>query len=302
MVLELVRKGSVKDVYTTGFLGELLFKFTDQVSVFDLGPMPVLFSQLGRLRCSVSSLVFEFLDDQGITTHYIGRQENGVGMVVRALDIPEKSLYFEGSIGRLLPLEILGRFEVTEKFYNRIQAGHVDARVIAKLLGGKKLAIGAKLYPAFVEFSTKLQAADVYISDKEAAKVANLSAEEIVRLKDWTGIIANLLREFFARVGLDLADFKIEAGLCHDGIFILADSVSPDELRLRKDGVSFDKDPIRLDFKNRYPKWYSGLMAAKEKFPGDKSKWPEYPGIPEPHVIDDFTFGYREVTRSIGAN
>jgi phosphoribosylaminoimidazole-succinocarboxamide synthase len=80
------------------------------------------------------------------------------------------------------------------------------------------------------------------------------------------------------------------------------DSISPDELRLiGPDGRSYDKDPVRQWYQDTYPAWYAELLAAKQVYPHDKSKWPTYPDVPPQSVIDDMLQRYQMVAEAIGA-
>ena len=53
------------------------------------------------------------------------------------------------------------------------------------------------------------------------------------------------IRDSFSRIGLTLVDFKLEFGHDANGNLLLADELSPDSMRLWKDGKSFDKDLFR---------------------------------------------------------
>ena len=54
-----------------------------------------------------------------------------------------------------------------------------------------------------------------------------------------------LLKSLFERIGLTLVDFKLEFGYDVDRNILLADELSPDGMRLWKEGKSFDKDLFR---------------------------------------------------------
>ena len=49
----------------------------------------------------------------------------------------------------------------------------------------------------------------------------------------------------FVRFGLTLVDFKLEFGYDSEHNLLLADELSPDGMRLWKEGKSFDKDLFR---------------------------------------------------------
>jgi phosphoribosylaminoimidazole-succinocarboxamide synthase len=56
-----------------------------------------------------------------------------------------------------------------------------------------------------------------------------------------------ILKTTFREMDLTLVDFKLEFGYDVDKNLLLADELSPDSMRLWKDGKSFDKDLFRKD-------------------------------------------------------
>ena len=59
--------------------------------------------------------------------------------------------------------------------------------------------------------------------------------------------VNTLLVDVFNGIGLTLVDFKLEFGYDSNGNLLLADELSPDGMRLWKDGQSFDKDLFRKE-------------------------------------------------------
>ena len=71
---------------------------------------------------------------------------------------------------------------------------------------------------------------------------------EISYIKEETRRINELLKDWFAQIGLRLIDFKLEFGFDKDGKIILADEFSPDNCRLwDAEGHHMDKDVFRRD-------------------------------------------------------
>jgi phosphoribosylaminoimidazole-succinocarboxamide synthase len=299
MPTEMLWGGSSKDVLYDREKGELKFHFSDRVSVFDLGPMPVLFPGLGELRCTIATRLWKKLDEAGFRTHFRGRLTD-TEISVEPFNIPEKDRVFEGARGRLLPLEILFRYVATEKFCARVAGGKVDRAVVERLLYEGELVPGARFKPPFVECSTKHQAADDYINDESAAILAGVSVGTLHSIYHEVRTASDFLHTFLGQAGFGLMDGKCEGALLWDGTFVFADAVSPDELRLvGRDGKSYDKDPTRKWYEDNYPTWVKMLRAAKEKFPNDKSKWPGYPGPPAPEVVTETIRRYREVANAL---
>ena len=74
------------------------------------------------------------------------------------------------------------------------------------------------------------------------------TSEEVDYIKAETYRINDLLKAWFAQIGLNLIDFKLEFGKDKDGKLILADEFSPDNCRLwDADGNHLDKDVFRRD-------------------------------------------------------
>ena len=75
-----------------------------------------------------------------------------------------------------------------------------------------------------------------------------INDEQIAYIKEETRRINELLKDWFAQIGLRLIDFKLEFGFDKDGKIILADEFSPDNCRLwDAEGHHMDKDVFRRD-------------------------------------------------------
>ena len=97
---------------------------------------------------------------------------------------------------------------------------------------------GVELKTPIVEFYYKNdELDDPFIND-----------EQIAYIKEETRRINELLKDWFAQIGLRLIDFKLEFGFDKDGRIILADEFSPDNCRLwDAEGHHMDKDVFRRD-------------------------------------------------------
>ena len=64
--------------------------------------------------------------------------------------------------------------------------------------------------------------------------------------------INDVLKEYFASIGVELIDFKLEFGKTSDGTIVLADEISPDTCRFwdSKTHEKLDKDRFRRDLGN----------------------------------------------------
>lgn len=293
-------KGSSKDI-TYEADGTMIFDFSDRVSVFDLGPVPRAFAGLGELRCTIATRIFKKMKAAGLPTHFVDRVGTTTIMVT-PFDVPETGKLFPGADGRLLPLELLFRFAVTQKFQRRIEAGEVDKAAVERFLHGPALEVGSRLNPCFVECSTKHQAADAYVSDESAAVLAGISARQLHDIYEQVREGAAFLQRLFKQSGFDLRDGKFEGALTQQGQFIFADSISPDELRLvGPDEESYDKDPVRTWYEQTHPVWTMSVQQAKKAYPNDKQKWPSYVSAPPDDIVETVISRYRAVADALVA-
>ena len=98
---------------------------------------------------------------------------------------------------------------------------------------------------------------EYYLKDDE--KDDPLLTEDRVNLMGYGNVLKDLeytarevnclLKSIFHKIGLTLVDFKLEFGYDSEGNLLLADELSPDGMRLWKEGTSesFDKDLFRKD-------------------------------------------------------
>lgn len=105
-----------------------------------------------------------------------------------------------------------------------------------------------ELTPIVQEFYYKSDALDdPFINDSQLIALHYATAEEIKSLRLKSAEINDILRRRFAEINIELIDFKLEFGRRADGNMILADELSPDNMRLvdKTSGQSLDKDIFR---------------------------------------------------------
>ena len=112
---------------------------------------------------------------------------------------------------------------------------------------------GIKLACPTLEFSYKNDDLhDPFINGYYALALNLATREEIDVITRYAFIVNEVMQEYFAGLGIDLIDFKIEFGRLADGTVILADEVSPDTCRLwdKETHEKLDKDRFRRDLGN----------------------------------------------------
>ena len=86
------------------------------------------------------------------------------------------------------------------------------------------------------------------INDFYALAMGLATKEEIETIQTMAFKVNDILKEYFASIGVDLIDFKLEFGR-YDGRIVLADEISPDTCRFwdSKTKEKLDKDRFRRD-------------------------------------------------------
>jgi phosphoribosylaminoimidazole-succinocarboxamide synthase len=165
----------------------------------------------------------------------------------------------------LVPLEVIFRFGVPEGSSLLQRTGSAD---YCKTLGlAKAPKTGDTFDIPLVEYSTKLETSDRYLTYPDAQAIAGLTAEEFRSLGVLTRLVALRLKDVFATIGVELWDGKFEFAFGKkdrngNRSLMLVDSIGPDELRLIKGGQHLSKEALRGFY--RPTAWYAGLEEAKK--------------------------------------
>ena len=215
----LLYEGKGKKVFQVlGHESKVLFFFKDSLTAYQ-GRKTGSFRTKGEICKNISSLIFKYLKNEGISTHFI--QDIG----------PQEMLCLKTKI---IPLEVVIR--------NRL------AGSTAKKLGIEE---GAKIKTPLLEFYYKKdELDDPFISEKQIESLELISDFSWLEpIKTQAFLINTKLQFFFEKAGLELIDFKIEFGRFEDRL-LLADDISPDSCRIweLKTGQRLDKDRFRRDW------------------------------------------------------
>ena len=171
------------------------------------------------------------------------------------------SAYAERPVDALVPLEVIFRFGVPEGSSLLKRTG--DTAYCKEIGLANTPSAGDKFDVPIIEFSTKLENKDRYISYVEAAEISGMNPSELQRLVDLASLCAINLKACFDGIGVGLWDGKLEfafvQGSAEARDFMLVDSVGPDELRLIFEGVHLSKEILRASYKG------SSWLAAVEK-------------------------------------
>ncbi|VAW07628.1 Phosphoribosylaminoimidazole-succinocarboxamide synthase [hydrothermal vent metagenome] len=219
---EKLYEGKAKVLFRGKEPGTIIQYFKDDATAFNAQKKGTINGK-GIINNKMTELVMTSLERIGIPTHFIERL-NDREQLVREVEI--------------VPLEVIVR--------------NVIAGTMAKRLG---LEEGLRLDRPLIEFSLKDDdLGDPLIAEEHILSLDLADDEELSEIFDMTHQINDFLRGFFAGVGIELIDFKLEYGRLYDEddigyILILADEFSPDNCRLwdMKTGEKMDKDRFRRD-------------------------------------------------------
>ncbi|WP_055074454.1 phosphoribosylaminoimidazolesuccinocarboxamide synthase [Pseudanabaena sp. 'Roaring Creek'] len=217
-------EGKAKILFTTDDPHILLSRYKDDATAFNALKKGTIANK-GEMNCAIASHIFQYLETQGIATHFI-QQVSPNEMQVAAV--------------KILPIEVVVR--------------NIAAGSICKRLG---LQPGQALKTPLVEFFYKNDdLGDPLITDAHVAMLDLATPEQVVQLKELALNINKHLQTFFDRCNLLLVDFKVEIGVDRKGQLLLADEISPDTCRLWDKAIAdpteriMDKDRFRQDLGN----------------------------------------------------
>jgi phosphoribosylaminoimidazole-succinocarboxamide synthase len=267
------------------------FIFSNRYSVFDYGEMPDKIEDKGKALCMVTAYFFEKLEETGIATHYIGLVEGGkarrfdeVENAVNEMEVklvrvikPKNGDYgiFKTLKGNfLVPLEIIYRNSIPEgsSLLRRIESGEAKPEDF----GLTKIEAGMRLERPIVDFSTKLEDIDRYLSHSEAKEISGLSDEEFEALKELVVKVDDVITREVSKAGLINEDGKIEVALDDERNLMVVDAVgTPDECRFSFDGFEVSKEFLRKYY--RKTEWYDKVRQLK-----GQEGWREAVGSPPP--------------------
>jgi phosphoribosylaminoimidazole-succinocarboxamide synthase len=302
-----VKEFRVEEAATPERLGRGSFVFTDDYSVFDWGKMPDPIPNKGASLCAMGAHNFELLEAESVPTHYRGVVSGGevkpLGRVgsppremaidlTRVPDLPHEGRTYDydafheaAGENYLVPLEIV--------FRNRVPVGSsLRSRVAPEDVGLDRESWPGEavdLPEPVVEFSTKFEESDRYLSRGEAAEIAGHA--NLDRLEDIARTVNRVVTDRAAEADLTHEDGKIEC-LYHHGEVRVADVVGTfDENRFTYDGQQVSKEVIRQYHKRIQPEWIEAVEAAKERAKAeDVADWRTLCELePQPlskHVLD----------------
>ena len=224
---EMLYEGKAKQVFVSDKVDEVVVRFKDDATAFNAQKRGQV-DKKGQMNNAITTLIFEYLNDKGIPTHFI-KQIDEREQLVKKVDI--------------IPLEMVVRNYV--------------AGSMAQRLGVEE---GLKSPVTIFDICYKDDAlGDPLINDYHAIFLGAATREELDEMYALTRKINEILIDLFDKMNIILVDFKIELGKTMDGKIILADEISPDTCRL------WDKDTMKKLDKDRFRRDLGEVIEAYEE-------------------------------------
>ena len=214
--MKLLIEGKAKKIFSTKDKNTLVQYFKDDATAFN-NKKRKQFKSKGILNNSISALIFKYLNENRIKTHFIKKISEREQIVKKV---------------KIIPLEIVVR---------NYSAGSICDKF--------KIKQGKKFKEPIIEFFLKSDELNDPFMNSAHIKLLNIASDKEIKYLTKLALKINiLLIKLFSKIGIILVDFKLEFGRSNNEI-ILADEISPDNCRLwdKKSKLSLDKDLFRQD-------------------------------------------------------
>jgi len=225
---ELLYEGKAKRLFLTDDENLVISEFKDDLTAFN-GEKKSSASGKGALNNKISTELFKLLEEKGIQTHFVKMLDDN-NMLHKKADV--------------ILIEVIVRNIATGSLSRNL--GIEDGKILPFTL---------------VEFDYKNDdLGDPKLNDQHALILGLVDyQDELDKLRRMARQINDILKPYFAKLGLNLVDFKLEFGKDFQGNIILIDEISPDNCRFWdiETGEKMDKD--------RFRQGLGGLTVAYEE-------------------------------------
>ena len=232
----LLYSGKAKDIFETDDPNVLRAYFRDSATAFNAQKKGEIHDK-GKINATISALLFQLCEKNGIKTHFI-KQSSDRELLVKRVNI--------------IPIEVIVR---------NIAAGSLCKRLAIKE--------GKVLKSPIVEFSYKNDELGDPLLTRAYIKIALEITDDktLDKITNLTLKANEIFKEFFLKVDIKVVDFKLEYGFDKDNNLLLADELSPDNFRFwdAKTNEKLDKDRFRQDLGNVEGAYQEVLKRVKEE-------------------------------------
>ena len=214
--LEKLYEGKAKILYKTSDPDLLIQYFKDDASAFD-GKKKGTIVDKGVMNNHMSTRIFEYLEENGVKTHFV-KNLSDREMLVKSL--------------KIIPVEVVLRNVAAGSLCNRL--GIEEGREFNE-------------QPILEFFYKSDPLGDPMINECHVDIFGWATKEEVEILKSEGLKVNKLMVDFFKERKIRLVDFKVEFGR-HNGEVLLGDEISPDGCRLWDWDTNEKKDKDRFRF------------------------------------------------------
>ena len=214
---DMLYEGKAKKVFYTDDPDTYIVSYKDDATAFN-GLKKGTIEGKGAINNQMTNRIMQLLGEKGVPNHFVAELSERDTAVKKVT---------------ILPLEVIVRNRAAGSFSKRYGVEE-----------------GTSFKAPVLEFSYKNDAlGDPLINDYHIIALGLATEEELNQVKAYAFKVDEVVKAFFAGIGIELIDFKIEFGKDKDGKVILADEVSPDTCRLwdTQTGERLDKDRFRRD-------------------------------------------------------
>ncbi len=214
--------------------GSSILHFTDNVSAFN-GLKKATIKDKGQYNNQISALIFDYLIAHDIPTHFIETVDTSSQRVLKV---------------DMVPVEIIIRNKAAGPWMENLGFKHGD-----------------QLKTPILEYRYKSNTLkDPLINSTHILALSMCSQEELTWLHDVSLKINEVLQAYFLKSDMDLVDLKLEFGYKENRELVLADSLTPDTMRIwdLKTQEPMDKDVFRKDL-GKLEKAYAEVLRRLEE-------------------------------------
>ena len=204
--------GKVKTIFSTDKPDEVIIQYEDRVTAGN-GKKELWIENKGAICCEISEILFKKMEESGIKTHYISMP------TYRAMCCKKVEI---------VPIEVVVR---------NVCAGSIVRQTT--------LEEGKIINWPLVEWYLKDDEKDDPLLTTDRILLMGYGQEVLQEMGMVARDVNYILKNIFRKIGLTLVDFKLEFGYDANKNILLADELSPDGMRLWREGESFDKDLFR---------------------------------------------------------
>jgi len=227
----LIYEGKAKRIFTCEDPDRVLIEFKNDATAFNAKKRSLLEGK-GRLNCKISAALFELLELNGVSTHF--------------LELHSETFMIADKIS-VIPLEVVIRNIAT-----------------GSLCRETPISQGTILNPPLLDLYYKDDALDDPILTERRLKLLDLiSDSQMEEVEKMARSVNKILKEYFDSLDLLLVDFKLEFGTNSSGKLVVADEISPDNCRFWDKKKCDPKERI-LD-KDRFRQDLGGVIDAYEE-------------------------------------